>query len=117
MVAATNPMKPKESQTPNSTVAPTEITMDGILEAINLIEKLPKIPVGIACSPAFKAQCQKTTPPAGSGVLAHMGGTPIIVDPRLKEDAGQVYYDEHLWRERCREQQAFDAARALEVKS
>lgn len=71
------------------------------IETLNAAQGLiGTVPVGMECNPQV-ADYLKRNFPANPLRFDHQ--LPLLINPRLGVNENQVYYDQELWRERCKE--------------
>lgn len=75
------------------------LTLEDIRRAFELLPKTRRI-LGCAVNPSDAVR-----------IKDEGGGVPLLVDCRMEHGQAQVYYDLDAWRERCWEQNKWDASR------
>jgi hypothetical protein len=99
----------------SSTARSNGVTLDGIREAKSLMEAV-RIPVGYVMSPQARAALAANPAAPSHGVEIFPVRLQILVDPRLPVEACEVFHDHESWKQRCEEQNAWDAQNGGIVK-
>lgn len=78
-------------------------------ELKGMMDSLPYVPpvVGVACSPEAASLIRSSS--AGYREAFLLTNPPILIDPRMRSERTELFYDREAWNARCREQDEWDS--------